>query len=58
MQRTCVTIYGPEAGKEIERLIEAATGEHCPCRRNLPCPLLDERGFNPLALVTPAPPAA
>lgn len=51
--RTCEAIYGAEQAEAIEDLVMLATGEDCPCRRGLPCPLTDEAGCNPLASLIP-----
>ena len=49
--RTCEAIFGPEQADNIEQLVILSTGQSCPCRREMPCPLVDEDGCNPLAEV-------
>lgn len=51
--RSCEAIFGPEQADNIEALVAAATGQPCPCRRSLPCPLTDSEGRSPLAEVIP-----
>lgn len=36
----CMVLFGLDRAREVQRLIEDATGEPCPCARELPCPLL------------------
>lgn len=49
--RTCEAIYGTEQARSIEELVTRATGDRCPCLRDMPCPLVDSEGRNPLAEV-------
>lgn len=51
--RACEAIYGGQHADNIERLVSLATGSPCPCKQGLTCPLTDEEGFSPLALVVP-----
>lgn len=51
--RTCEAIYGRDQADNIEQLITEATGQPCPCTRDLPCALLDSEGRNPLAEIIP-----
>lgn len=36
----CEALFGPEEGRRVRRLIEAATNEPCPCSQGHPCPLM------------------
>jgi hypothetical protein len=36
----CVKLFGLARGAEVVELVERTTGELCPCRRGLVCPLL------------------
>ncbi len=36
----CQAMFGVERGDEIIALIEAATGELCPCKQDAGCPLV------------------
>lgn len=56
--RVCEAIFGPEQADNIEELIVTATGDCCPCRRDLPCPLTDDEGYNVLAVRIPKPRSA
>ena len=40
MQTGCVTLFGRERGADVNRMIEEATGEPCPCKQGGRCPLL------------------
>jgi hypothetical protein len=36
----CERLFGELRGREVQDLVEAATGELCPCKRDMVCPLL------------------
>jgi hypothetical protein len=36
----CEAIYGCKRGSEIAAFLMQAMGQPCPCKRDLPCPLL------------------
>ena len=36
----CKALFGDVRGSEIVELVEATTGEACPCKQGRPCPLL------------------
>jgi hypothetical protein len=47
--QVCETIYGRERGCAMMALIEEATGHPCPCKRDLPCPLMPRDEVDVLA---------
>lgn len=52
--RTCEAIFGRVQADDIEALIAEATGQPCPCRRALSCPLVDDEGCTPLVEFIPS----
>lgn len=36
----CKTMFGATRGSEMVELVERTTGDLCPCKRGLACPLL------------------
>lgn len=36
----CETIYGRARGAQLVELVERCTGEPCPCKQGLACPLM------------------
>ena len=44
----CEQHLGVDMGDEIQRLIESATNQPCPCRRGAVCPMLDDQDQFPL----------
>jgi len=37
----CEVLFDEERGLAVQELVEAATGEPCPCKQGRACPLLD-----------------
>lgn len=37
----CEWLFGEKRGGEIQTLVESSTGEPCPCKQGLGCPLGD-----------------
>ena len=48
--QVCEVIYGCKRGAEIIEFLEGAMGHPCPCKQDLPCPLMPKA-----AGVEPAP---
>ena len=40
----CEIMWGAAKAVEVQELVEAATGQACPCKRRLLCPLLPAGG--------------
>jgi hypothetical protein len=38
--QVCEVIYGCERGRAMVALLETATGQPCPCKQGIPCPLM------------------
>lgn len=55
MMQTCEVIYGCERAAQVQAFLEGAMGEPCPCKRDLPCPLMPP---SPETLEAAEPPAA
>jgi hypothetical protein len=36
----CELLFSVEKAEQVQRMVEEATGEQCPCKRSAPCPLL------------------
>jgi len=41
-------MWGAAKAVEVQELVEAATGQACPCKRNVVCPLLPALGVTTL----------
>lgn len=36
----CEVLFGTDRGRAVQELVEGATGQLCPCKQGLTCPLL------------------
>lgn len=44
----CQALFGMSRGAQIQQAIEEDTGQPCPCRRGLVCPLVPSAELEPL----------
>lgn len=51
IMQVCEVIYGCERGRAMVALLETATGQPCPCKQGIPCPLMPRD----VAVTLPAP---
>lgn len=51
----CQQLFGPKRAGEMSALIEAVTGEPCPCKRGLVCPLRARIEVVTIPVSVPAP---
>lgn len=49
----CERLFGIDEGLKIRGMVEAATGEPCPCKQGKPCLLPEARTEDEVAVVRP-----